>query len=70
MRGSAAQWWEVDWTRDDTRTTCPGLLSDRDVLLGRPGQGLTAQRNPDRKTCEGEEGEEGRDVPHVKGRGR
>lgn len=50
LRGSAAQWWEVDRTHTDTPTICPDLPSDQDVLLGRPSQGLTALLKPIHKT--------------------
>lgn len=50
LRGSAAQWWEVDRTHNGTPTICPGLPSDQDSQLGRPSQGLTALHNPIHKT--------------------
>lgn len=50
LRGSSAQWREVGWTHNDAPTICPGLPSDRDVLLGRPSQGLTALHSPIHKT--------------------
>lgn len=48
LRGSSAQWREVGWTHNDAPTICPGLPSDRDVLLGRPSRGTdsSAQPNP------------------------